>query len=972
MTTRAIPKTQGFNRKAPRALRLFLMFALVFTLIPVSIFISKKPAYGATGYLTIGAEVSYAEWSTNWMDVDGEIAYCGNPSAPTPYSGTYNKQPFSIAGDVDPYDYEMAYAIMYYGYGGPGFNTTMWPATWYDGSPWSAEKYLAITHINISDRYAYDATAALFGCSISFCQWWAWNFFSAPYWNNYYGNGAVENDNGFYRQAIQAWEQLPQSIRDAFKATVFVLQTGSYTQNIITWEKMLGDIELVKHSSNPSVSEGNSCYSLAGAIYDIYAGTSLVASMTTVLDENGNGYARSEMLSPGVYTVKERTAPMGYALDGAVYVITVLGGQSNRVNAEAGGIVYDVPGSGFAGVLVGKKDAETGEMLAQGEASLAGARFSVDYYDGYFASAAAAQASGAPTRSWVCETDENGLARLNLPPVSGQPYTNASGSIVLPYGTYVYYESKAPLGYLLPAAPEVFLTRIVYDGELVNGESPGWMPYTKVEGDQFPVEGNLANSDTMQEEQVVRGGVSIQKLDSETGATAQGAASFAGIRFSVVSENAGLVKVGNTLFSLGQVVASLTTDAAGFAATAADALPFGSYRIIEVATNSSYRNTSAPISFQIQQDGVMVALTAAAFSGFADEVVRGGVSIQKLDLETMLDSPLGGAGLDGASFGIFSRNAGPVLVDGVLYTNGQCVATLQTIHGLASTNNDTLPFGNYEIREIAAPNGYLLSDAVLSFSIRNDLEMVELKGDGGFANRVIRGDLEFVKIEAVSMKRMAYIPFEIQSKTTGERHVIVTDENGYASTASSWNLHSQDTNRGLSDRDGIWFGLAADGSLAPVDNARGALPFDTYTITELPCANNAGKRLLSFDVVISRNMVSVNLGTLTNDFSPKLEISKTDISGSNELAGAHLKLTRLADGALIDEWVSTTGPHLIEEILPGLYELEETIAPEGYLLSRETVVFAVLEGAPLTQASMTNALIPEISTSAIDAASGTK
>ena len=57
-----------------------------------------------------------------------------------------------------------------------------------------------------------------------------------------------------------------------------------------------------------------------------------------------------------------------------------------------------------------------------------------------------------------------------------------------------------------------------------------------------------------------------------------------------------------------------------------------------------------------------------------------------------------------------------------------------------------------------------------------------------------RGDLELVKVGGTDMRRLAGVPFRITSMTTGESHVIVTDANGYASTASAWNLHSANTN----------------------------------------------------------------------------------------------------------------------------------------------------------------------------------
>lgn len=103
----------------------------------------------------------------------------------------------------------------------------------------------------------------------------------------------------------------------------------------------------------------------------------------------------------------------------------------------------------------------------------------------------------------------------------------------------------------------------------------------------------------------------------------------------------------------------------------------------------------------------------------------------------------------------------------------------------------------------------------------------ELTPEGEFTEQVVRGDLALVKVADGIQRRLAGVPFKIASKTTGERHVIVTDGNGQASTAASWNAHTADTNGGTADSD-VWFGVSEP------DDAKGALPYDTYTVEELP------------------------------------------------------------------------------------------------------------------------------------------
>ena len=153
----------------------------------------------------------------------------------------------------------------------------------------------------------------------------------------------------------------------------------------------------------------------------------------------------------------------------------------------------------------------------------------------------------------------------------------------------------------------------------------------------------------------------------------------------------------------------------------------------------------------------------------------------------------------------------------------------------------------------------------------NDGEIVDLTDEAhSIYNQIIRGDIEGVKIGAGTHKRLANVPFRITSKTTGESHIIVTDANGQFSTSSDWVSHKQNTNAGKTSEDGIWFGTSTP------DDSKGALLYDTYTIEELRCDSNKGMTLIpAFDVVVSRNKVVVDLGTLTDEYEPEITIHTT-------------------------------------------------------------------------------------------------
>lgn len=276
---------------------------------------------------------------------------------------------------------------------------------------------------------------------------------------------------------------------------------------------------------------------------------------------------------------------------------------------------------------------------------------------------------------------------------------------------------------------------------------------------------------------------------------------------------------------------------------------------------------------QITENGELAALSGSNQYSVSDKVIRGGVKIQKRDLETKDTKAQGGATLKDTSFEIISLNDRAVLVDGKLYSKNEVVKTIHAdIDGIATTDTDTLPYGKYRIEESKAPEGYLTDGAKpIEFAITENGKIVDLTDEvHSVYNQIKRGDIEGVKIGDGTHKRLANVPFRITSKTTGESHVIVTDKNGQFSTSADWVSHKQNTNAGKSSEDGIWFGTSEP------DDSKGALLYDTYEIEELRCDSNKGMTLIpAFDVVVSRNKTVVDLGTLTDDYEPEISIHTT-------------------------------------------------------------------------------------------------
>ena len=807
-------------------------------------------------------------------------------------------------------------------------------------------------------------------------------------------------------------------------------------------------VTLTKTSADVSITQGNSAYSLAGATYNVYKGTSGTGDVVATFTTDSAGHATlSTPLEDGTYSVKEVTPPKGYKLDEKIYTFTINGADTSLS-------VEDEPGT--LTLKLKKKDSQTGST-PQGNASLAGAVYQVSYQ------------KGGQTVTEELTSDASG----NLGTLEG-----------IPFGTVTVKELTAPEGYRLDTEVHTYtvdgsqlvgdtytlevddLTEEVQRGGLtiqkldseigatpqgdaslegisfeivnqnqnpvvVNGNTaqPGQVAMTittnaagvATTGENTLPYGDytvreVSTNDSMlktfdeeisvtisedgqmleyeAENEVVRGGINLEKQDSQMGTTPQGNSSFAGIAFEIINRSTNPVVVGGQTYAVGDIVMTITTDESGHASTGSDVLPYGTYEIRESATNESMLLTWQGETVTVRQNGHSVAITAvndvergglsvekqdtitgstpqgdADFEGItfqiinnsrnpvmvegqkyqpgevvktlvtdsegkastaddllpygeyilhesatnesmlmtapdqtvlveadgiiyeftmANEVVRGGVLIEKRDLESGLLTPLGGASLDGTLFEITNKSKNAVYVNGALYAPGEVCATIEVKDGIAQTDTRALPYGTYQMVESKPGEGYLHTDqTVRSFQIRKDGEIIEFRDGDAAYNQVIRGDLQFVKVGEggeANMGRFANVAFKLTSQTTGESHILITDENGEVRTESSWNLHSQNTNgndgvedeAAWDDHAGTWFGLTTESWMVDVQDELCALPYDTYTLEELPCEGNQGYELVKVpNITISRNNTTIYLGTLDDQFEGVPEIGTT-------------------------------------------------------------------------------------------------
>ena len=270
-------------------------------------------------HLDVQGKIHYAGYTTTWMYADGEIAYCGNPSAATPPEGNYSKSSINaISGRNAETE-----ADLWFGYGSPGFDKSLWPSTWYDGSEMTNARYAALAHILLSDTFSSNGNYALFGCDEEFKSWCRYNVIG------YGTDGSMINDNATGRQIMHRMGEVPKN----FEA--FMLYTGEGNQLILSFKYTpYGNIDLVKVSAIEEMCEGNPLYSLKGAEYTVYrnSGCTDVAGVITTDDE---GYGKLEDLEPGDYWVKETKRAPGHALDPNTYKTTVISDETTRVNGKS-------------------------------------------------------------------------------------------------------------------------------------------------------------------------------------------------------------------------------------------------------------------------------------------------------------------------------------------------------------------------------------------------------------------------------------------------------------------------------------------------------------------------------------------------------------------------------------------------------------------------------------------------------------
>ena len=189
-------------------------------------------------------------------------------------------------------------------------------------------------------------------------------------------------------------------------------------------------------------------------------------------------------------------------------------------------------------------------------------------------------------------------------------------------------------------------------------------------------------------------------------------------------------------------------------------LPFGSYYVKELSTNSAYvlNEQKYPVHFEYAgQDTAVVHLSANDGEAIENEIIYGSVSGLKSDED--------GNALGGAVIGIFKTGTEEFTKENAIQTT--------TSADDGSFPFEKVPYGTWVIREIESPTGFVLSEEEIAVTVGKIDEVVEIE----LVNYFIKGNIELTKVDAdYPDNKLTGAVFEVYADTNGNGEFDKDDE----------------------------------------------------------------------------------------------------------------------------------------------------------------------------------------------------
>lgn len=702
--------------------------------------------------------------------------------------------------------------------------------------------------------------------------------------------------------------------------------TGVSWQGIVTQIQTLywgqnepkGNLTIEKSSSNPSITDNNNCYSLEGAEYGLYNSeadankdVNRVGTFTIKADGKANTI---KDLKAKTYYLKETKAGKGYDLDKKVYPVSIKSGKTEIKK------VKDNPQADPVGILLKKRDKETGQDVPQRDAKLEGAEFTVKYYKGDYAEDVDPATQGAtPERTWVLKTDEDGFTYLqdNYKVSGDEFYYNSTNLPTIPIGTVTLRETKAPEGYKLN--DETFIVKVISEGS-----------------DEF--------LSTYQEpivpEQVIKGKIRIAKKDKDTGK---------------------VIQVAGTVFDIyfnGQKVSSMTTDETGYATS--EDLAYGEYVIKEAKAPNGY-------VVDVDQEAVVDITAEKTYdTELSDKRVNATINLVKEDKDTG-NRPQGDATLTGAVYGLYAKEdiLDPSMDGTVIHKKDSLVGKITTDKN-ASGTIENLYLGEYYWQEISPSEGYELDETKYPFTASyKDQNTITVTVDSTVKETIRTGEFDIIKTitdgsqseimtnekgaEFVAVLLKDYeangkdiqkaLQYAKENRSEKEYAVLTTNKNGYATSGklAYGKYIIQQTKKGENAEE--------------TDILEGTFTFEVTEANGQTIIKGGDTSGNSLEVGDDGKM-HYHINNRPSDYF--LKLVKVDAESGKQiiLSDATFKVKDLSTGKYvrqkvagvwIDEFNTDKDGYVILplKLKSGKYQLEEIKAPYNYLLNGTSIPFEI-------------------------------
>ena len=220
-----------------------------------------------------------------------------------------------------------------------------------------------------------------------------------------------------------------------------------------------------------------------------------------------------------------------------------------------------------------------------------------------------------------------------------------------------------------------------------------------------------------------------------------------------------IVSSSGTAIPADGLIEIITLDENG-AATANTDLPFGSYYVKEIATDEHYilSDTQYPFTFEYAgQDTETVEIKVNDGKPIENKLIYGSVSGKKIDEN--------GEALGGALIGIFKA-------DETEFTKEHSIMTA-TSEKDGSFSFAKVPYGKWIVREIEAPEGFVLDDTSYEVNIGENEQVIEVE----ITDEYIHGNIELIKVDAdYPDNKLTGATFEVYKDVNGDGKLDDGDE----------------------------------------------------------------------------------------------------------------------------------------------------------------------------------------------------